>query len=48
MDDKEYLKKRKDLISGQGRQRSKAYPLLIGVFVLMIIVNVAMLALNTA
>jgi hypothetical protein len=48
MDDKEYLKNRKDLISGQGRQRSKVYPLLIGVFVLMIIVNVAMLAVNSA
>ena len=46
MDDNEYLEKRKALISGEGRKRSKVYPLLIGVFVLMIIVNVAMLALN--
>jgi hypothetical protein len=46
MDDNEYLEKRKELISGEGRKRSKVYPLLIGVFVLMIIVNVAMLALN--
>lgn len=46
MDDNEYLVKRKALVSGQARKRSKMYPLLIGMFVLMIIVNVAMLAMN--
>ena len=46
MDDNEYLEIRKELVSGQGRKRSKMYPLLIGVFVLMILVNVAMLAMN--
>lgn len=46
MDDDEYLEKRKELVSGQGRSRSRMYPVLIGVFVLMIIVNVVMLAVN--
>lgn len=46
MDDNEYLVKRKELVSGQARKRSKMYPVLIGLFVLMIIVNVAMLAIN--
>ena len=46
MDQDEYLEKRKELVAGQGRQRSKMYPLLIGVFVVMILVNVAMLAVN--
>ena len=46
MDQNEYLEKRKELVAGHGRQRSKMYPLLMGVFVLMIIVNVAMLAFN--
>ena len=48
MDNNEYLEKRKELVSGQARQRSKVYPLLIGVLVVMILVNVAMLALNNA
>ena len=47
MDDNEYLEKPKELVSGQARKRSKMYPLLIGVFVLMIVVNVAMLAMNS-
>lgn len=46
MDEDEYLEKRKELVSGQGRSRSKMYPILIGVFVLMIIVNMVMLAVN--
>jgi len=46
MDDNEYHEKRKVLVSGQVRKRSKMYPIMIGVFVLMIIVNVAMLAMN--
>ena len=46
MNNDEYLEKRKELVSGQGRKRSKMYPMLIGVFVLLITVNVVMLALN--
>jgi len=46
MDDNEYHEKRKALVSGQVRKRSKMYPIIIGVFVLMIIVNVAMLAMK--
>lgn len=46
MDANEYLEKRKELVSGQARKRSRVYPLLIGVFVLMILVNVVMLAVN--
>lgn len=46
MDQNEYLERRKELVAGQVRQRSKMYPLLIGVFVVMILVNVAMLAMN--
>lgn len=46
MDDNEYLVRRKQLVSGEERKRSKVYPLLIGVFILMIIVNIAMLAMN--
>ena len=34
-------------MAGQVRQRSKVYPVLMGVFILMIIVNVAMLAMNS-
>lgn len=47
MDDNEYLEKRKELVSGQARKRSKMYPILMGVFVVMILVNVAMLAMNS-
>lgn len=46
MDNDEYMEKRKELVSGQSRQRSKMYPILMGVFVLMILVNAGMLALN--
>lgn len=46
MDQDEYLERRKELVAGHGRQRSKMYPLLIGVFVIMIVINVAMLAIN--
>jgi len=42
----EYLELRKELVSGQERKRSKAYPLLMAAFALLIIVNVGMLALN--
>lgn len=48
MDQDEYLEKRKELVAGQGRQRSKMYPVLISVFVIMILVNVAMLVMNNS
>jgi hypothetical protein len=42
----EYMEKRKELVSGQARKRSSLYPLLMGIFVLMILINVAMLTIN--
>jgi len=36
------------LISEEARKRSRVYPLLIGVFVLMIIMHIALLAMNNA
>ena len=46
MESKEYLELRKELASGQERKRSRAYPVLIGAFALMILVNAGMLVLN--
>ncbi len=46
MKEDEYMEKRKELVSGQARKRSSIYPLLMGVFVVMILTNVAMLAIN--
>ncbi len=46
MNDDEYQERRKELVSGQARKRSGIYPFLMGVFIVMIIVNVAMLAIN--
>jgi hypothetical protein len=46
MNDDEYLERRKELVSGQERKRSSIYPLLMAVFVVMIVINVAMLAIN--
>jgi hypothetical protein len=46
MDANEYLVRRKALVSGQERKRSKMYPLLMGLFLLMVIVNMTMLAMN--
>ena len=46
MQEKDYMEIRKDLVTGQQRKRSRAYPLLIGLFGLMILVNVVMLAMN--
>jgi hypothetical protein len=48
MNEEEYLEQRKELISGRARKRSSLYPLLMGVFVLMILINVVMLAINNA
>ena len=48
MNDDEYLEKRKELVSGQERKRSNIYPLLMGIFVVMILINVVMLAINSA
>ena len=48
MNDDEYLEKRKELVSGQARKRSSFYPLLMGIFVVMIVINMAMLAINNA
>ena len=42
----EYMEKRKELVSGQARKRSSLYPLLMGIFVVMILINVAMLTIN--
>ena len=46
MNNEEYLEKRKELVSGQARKRSSVYPLLMGVFVVMILINMVMLAIN--
>jgi hypothetical protein len=42
----EYMEKRKELVSGRARKRSSLYPLLMGVFVVMILINAVMLTVN--
>jgi hypothetical protein len=42
----EYVEKRKELVSGQARKRSSLYSFLMGLFVVMILINVAMLTIN--
>jgi len=42
----EYMEKRKELVSGRARKRSSLYPLLRGVFVVMILINAVMLTVN--
>ena len=46
MRNEEYVTKRKELVSGQARERSKVYPALVGIFFVLIIVNAVMLVLN--